>query len=642
MKRNAVDRNADSLSSDRLYMMLSTLGALLFAFALSVSMNVQKGELERSTGVFSQICFNLYKSINGREGQATILFFGLMALQKKLRLNMFRSNGPLLVAFNVFIAIIWTCAEGFRIDNTVSVLMQTAGQRTKTFLYLLGCVYGINLLCALFLRLTNAGSEFSEISKKTHGSGHITIKAAILLAVLWLPHVLISYPASGISDAYYQLAQFFGLWTFTAHHPVVHSVLMGTIVKIGSAVNGDFGLFLFVIFQLIVFSLVQGYMFQLMYDLHAPKFLIVTTFVVCIFSPYYGGYIPVLLKDNLYSYCYSLMIIELVYLIKIGPDFFHSARHMCLYALGVCGTWLFRNNGKYIIIVLSFAIMLYVFSILKKSSYKKSKMIKCRCLLMLALPVMLSLLTNHACVKHYNAESGSIREALSLPFQQTARYVKYFGQEVTDDERAAIDGVLDYATLPEKYNPRLSDPVKATYRNNVKLSDLIRYFKVWFIQFTKHPLTYFDATLNQNYYLVYPYIPNSYTLTSMYTSWNICQQVFDYLSITPSPQREQRGEALSDYYNLLFRVPVLCLLIHPAFHTIILFWLMFAAAKERKTAFLLAVIPNFVSIIVVILGPVIQGHPRYMFPVIFTTPLILVLYLYMQNNLKNVNCLSES
>ena len=31
MKRNAVDRNADSLSSDRLYMMLSTLGALLFA-----------------------------------------------------------------------------------------------------------------------------------------------------------------------------------------------------------------------------------------------------------------------------------------------------------------------------------------------------------------------------------------------------------------------------------------------------------------------------------------------------------------------------------------------------------------------------------------------------------------------------------
>lgn len=59
MKRNAVDRNADSLSSDRLYMMLSTLGALLFAIALSVSMNAQKGELERSTGVFSQISYNL-------------------------------------------------------------------------------------------------------------------------------------------------------------------------------------------------------------------------------------------------------------------------------------------------------------------------------------------------------------------------------------------------------------------------------------------------------------------------------------------------------------------------------------------------------------------------------------------------------
>lgn len=66
--------------------------------------------------------------------------------------------------------------------------------------------------------------------------------------------------------------------------------------------------------------------------------------------------------------------------------------------------------------------------------------------------------------RHYNIEPGGIQEALSLPFQQTARYVKEHEEEVTQEEKEAIKGVLAYNKLGKYYNPKISDPVKATYK----------------------------------------------------------------------------------------------------------------------------------------------------------------------------------
>ena len=39
---------------------------------------------------------------------------------------------------------------------------------------------------------------------------------------------------------------------------------------------------------------------------------------------------------------------------------------------------------------------------------------------------------------------GSIREMLAVPFQQTARYVRDLGNEVTAEDEKAISAILDY------------------------------------------------------------------------------------------------------------------------------------------------------------------------------------------------------
>ena len=77
--------------------------------------------------------------------------------------------------------------------------------------------------------------------------------------------------------------------------------------------------------------------------------------------------------------------------------------------------------------------------------------------------------------------------------QQTARYIRDYGDEVTDDERTAIEKVLDYDAIAQSYMPELSDGVKQYYKNPGK-GDLARYMLVWAKMLLKHPVCYFEAT----------------------------------------------------------------------------------------------------------------------------------------------------
>lgn len=90
---------------------------------------------------------------------------------------------------------------------------------------------------------------------------------------------------------------------------------------------------------------------------------------------------------------------------------------------------------------------------------------------------------------------GSDREWMGFFYQQTARYVRDYPDEVTVQEWEAIDGVLEYDKLAEAYNPITSDPVKFdAYRSEQTWKERKAYFKAWFQQFLKHPGVYVEAS----------------------------------------------------------------------------------------------------------------------------------------------------
>ena len=131
--------------------------------------------------------------------------------------------------------------------------------------------------------------------------------------------------------------------------------------------------------------------------------------------------------------------------------------------------------------------------------------------------------------------------ALSIPFQQTALYVKTCGDEVTEEERAVIDSVLDYDKLGQ-YNPVLSDPVKTTYRFDD--SKLPEYFRVWFQMFLKHPGIYVEAFLLKSYGFFAPYDQSFDPLIITYTEPKMTELGFTH------PLGEAGVAVLNSFKNL--------------------------------------------------------------------------------------------
>ena len=67
------------------------------------------------------------------------------------------------------------------------------------------------------------------------------------------------------------------------------------------------------------------------------------------------------------------------------------------------------------------------------------------------------------------ASQGGVQEMLSIPFQQTARYVKYHPKDITLSENAVLSKILDYDKLAKKYEPLSADPVKGYYQRGKTL-----------------------------------------------------------------------------------------------------------------------------------------------------------------------------
>lgn len=92
----------------------------------------------------------------------------------------------------------------------------------------------------------------------------------------------------------------------------------------------------------------------------------------------------------------------------------------------------------------------------------------------------------------HDIEEGRLAEGLSAPIQQTARYQRDHGAEVTEEERAILSELFDdYDQMgTAHYSPEISDAAKDQMISHPTKEQLKNYFKVWFAQFCKHPDTY--------------------------------------------------------------------------------------------------------------------------------------------------------
>lgn len=338
-------------------------------------------------------------------------------------------------------------------------------------------------LYALLGRSRTGGEDFPQTRFAAWFAKAPGRASSLLIGAAWLPWVAVFWPGSVDWDSWGQISQVLGVQEMTAHHTVLSTWLHGWLFRLGRALGSDnLGVFLYIVLQFLVCAWVFGQVTAFAARLGCSRGVQYAVTAFFALDPVWGAFIQTQVKDTLYTGLFVLFVLKTADLLLFPQEWQWSRPRLTAYAvLGVL-CCLLRKNGIYAVVPM---LLASAFTVSEKR---------------LRRPVLAVLLA--VCIGSFGFDTftekvldipaGSVGEALSVPMQQTARYIRDYGNEVTDDERTAIEKVLDYDAIAQSYMPELSDGVKQYYKNPGK-GDLARYMLVWAKMLLKHPVCYFEA-----------------------------------------------------------------------------------------------------------------------------------------------------
>ncbi len=604
---------------------------LCFCTALMFNLKFEVPEIQNDAGVLYNITENLRQSITLDFFATTIIALAFYFITLKIN-QLVKSNIRAQYICNLILAFLWLFSEGFQIDNTLTSLYSSPGQVVKSILYVIGAAHLLNSIGNILYLFLSSQKELQELPEKktvfaVFSHTHPYLFWFLLVLIVWIPNTILSHPASIESDVWDSLHQFFGWSEFTAHHPPFFTVLIGWFASFGISLGSiNTGFFLWTMLQTLLCAAIMAYVLYTIQLLKAPYWLTILSFLIAALSPYYTSYITTIVKDTPYSFAVLLYLVELVYLHLDWKQYWKSPVHIGLFFSSNIAMILFRHNGKYILYVMG--IYLLFRCIFKKPAFSKKSIAFYGFLLILPLLIANGISNIVIHQYHVTVQKGeSMREALSIPFQQTARYAKYYGEETPEEEKAIIDTVIDYYALAGVYEPGISDPVKARFQYTATAKDWAAYFKVWLKQFFRHPMTYFEATLNQNYYLVYPMQENSRFYYSTYVDYFYDHEFMNNVGAAQTMTFAKANDTRISFYKLLHSLPISGAFSNIAVYNILLMYLIIFAVHDRQKGFMWITIPVLISNLVVLAGPAIYDNIRYALPIVYAMPLVTAYFI---------------
>ena len=549
-----------------------------------------------------------------------ILLYRFIKQQEVIKSKVVSFLSALLSFFMVF-------GASFMQYGTSSLIFASFYNFLVCLIIFLGYFFLFRYVISLFYKFLDNYKE-SKWSNKILNvfKEHPFIISLIVIILCWIPYFIAYYPVILSPDPSFQIKQFFGIRSkyndyvvmlddnvlLTNHHPVAHTVLIGGCLKLGHMIGNDnLGLFFYSLIQIAVLSGVLAYTIKYMVkDMSASWKMALGALAIYALVPMYGMYAISAVKDVLFTSFIILYIILLHKVLTYKGDF--KISDIIKLVLVMLLVILFRNNGLHVI------ILSFPFLILAVKKYRKQ--------LSIVFIIVLALSTCYSKVllPSLKITPGSIREALSVPFQQTARYVKYYGDELSDKDKEVIDKVLIYDTLSERYDPELADDVKNKFNKYATNDDLKEYFKVWFKGLLKHPITYINATINNTYGFFYPEKTSWYLHTKLDDTIN--EDGFDYHYNNLNSYRNDVSKYIVNYP----KIPVIGLICNIGFNTWMVFILVGYVIKNKNYKKLILYLPALISILVCIVGPA-NTYFRYAMPYMFAMPLMISFVLQRKN-----------
>lgn len=396
----------------------------------------------------------------------------------------------------------------------------------------------------------------------------------------------------------------------TAHHPIFQTYMIGLCIDIGRfLINDNFGLFLYTLIQSLIYSGVLAYTIKYMHKSGVKARSRLVVLLMYLVVPMYLIYSVSAVKDTLYTAFIILFILFVFDVLKKKRNEDLSYSYLIKLYFVMLFASLFRHNGVYVILLTMIPLMFY-------SKKNFIKLLSCFLAFFISIYAFDNIL-----VPSLGISDGSKREMLSVPFQQTARLVKEHPNFYSEEDVNAIDKILNYSTLAERYNPKLADPVKNEYNKYTTDEDLSEYFKVWFKGLKKYPDVYIDATLNNTFGFFYPDEHNWYIYTKYTTRVNennLLDYHYNKLSFL-------RG-FLDGYANFFPYIPIIGAISNIALNTWFVLILVVYVINSKNKKYLISLLPLIGTLIFCFIGPA-NTYFRYTMPYIFALPVLTVLLL---------------
>lgn len=446
---------------------------------------------------------------------------------------------------------------------------------------------------------------------------HPFLFSFLFILICYLPYLIAFAPAIMCYDPANQIKEVMGIHTrymdsvvlldssvtLTNFNPILHTLLLGGCFKLGYTIGSvNFGLFLYTMIQTVILVSALSYSIYYMKKEGVSKKILWIVLLVYALVPVFPFYAVATVKDTIFSAFILLYIIQLYDIIKYDGN---RKKFIFLFITSLL-VILFRNNGIYTVL-LSMPFLLV-------AEKKKRKSI----FIVLISLVFLYVGYGKILLPSLKISNTSVREMLSIPFQQTARVVLNHGSEIPDEEIEVIDYLLTFDTLASRYVPYISDPVKNGYNKEATSTDLKNYFEVWIKQFFRYPVDYLDATINNVYGYFYPNTSKWY----IYTSYNtkLKDAGFDYYFIMPQWLRDPLiviGEKFP-------YIPIVGMFVNIGFVVWLYFLMLGYLLVNKKAKYLPVLLPAFSLILVCVASPV-NTYFRYAQPYIYALPATMLL-----------------
>ena len=615
------------------------------AFALSLSLNlITDGALkiDKNTNMISKIFLKCQKSIN-TDVYKTMAIFGfsyfLLREQKDEKRNIFKIMLALL--FSLFTIFGYSYAS---IGNWDLVFANKI-QFMKALIIGLGYFILFKAIISYVYDNVIPKISYKEIGNKVYNfifEKHSFIIPLAIIILCWLPYLIINYPGILMPDSSNQIKQFFGIKlddsnvtnsvnlidenvNITNHHPVLHTVVLGLCLKFGrNIVNDNFGIFLYTFIQFLLLACSLSYSINFMKNIKTNNVIRIISLAIYSLLPIFPFYAIEITKDVPFT---SLFIFYIIELFKIANNYKErkiSIKRLALTIVISILICLLRNNGIYTILLsLPFVALL--------NKVNKKRILFATLIVFVLYESFLKIL-----LPILKIPNTGIREMLSVPFQQTARYVKEYGDEVTEEEKEVIDKVLIYDTLAKRYKPERADNVKNKYNKDATSEDLKSYFKTWFKQFLKYPTVYIQAFVNNYYGYVYP---NSKIVEYTIEDYIVEQDPrlnetnqFDYrYNKIFIEQRKNYNELL----KLTRDVPVISLFSNIGLNSWMLLGMVGYFLYKKKYRYIVYVLPSISIALIYFVSPV-NVYYRYALPNMFSMFIVISIFLNVIKKEGNV------